>query len=321
MINKIVRTSSLLLLALISIQSCTNPAEKQIDTALAEAMGKGFQLMEYNCFACHSPNPAGESKIGPSMAAIKSSYLAASTTQEQFTKDFISFLSKPDKANSKMPDAVKKYGLMPKMNVTDEQITQIATYLYASEIEKPDWFASQYSKEKIKYPVSTANLSYEQLGLQYAMQTKSVLGKNLLQAINTKGTENALEFCSSKAYPLTDSMAIALHASIKRVSDKNRNPQNAASPDELVYIQKGKELLLQGQPISPLVQEMNGKMVAYYPIMTDQMCLQCHGKPEAQILPATLEKIHTFYPSDQATGYDLNQLRGMWVIEMNKQKD
>lgn len=320
MINKIVHTS-LLLLGLVFIQSCTSPGEKQIDTAQSEAMSKGFQLLQYNCFACHSPNPVGESKIGPAMAAIKTSYLADSATQEQFTKDFIAFLTKPDKVNSKMPDAVKQYGLMPKMNVTEEQITQIATYLYASDIEKPDWFASQYPKEKVKYPVSTANLSYEQLGLQYAMQTKSVLGKNLLQAINTKGTENALEFCSSKAYPLTDSMAIALHASIKRVSDKNRNPQNAASPDELAFIQKGKELLQQGQPISPQVQEMNGKMVAYFPIMTDQMCLQCHGKPDEQILPVTLEKIHTLYPDDKATGYDLNQLRGMWVIEMDKRKD
>lgn len=321
MIYQITHIVFIFLIAMISIQSCTAPAEKQIDSVQAEAVGKGFQVLESSCFACHHPNPAVVSKIGPSLASIKSHYLTDTTSQEQFTKDLIAFLTRPDKANAKMPDAVKQFGLMPKMNVSEEQIIQIATYLYVTEIEKPDWFASQYAKEKAKYPVSTANLSYEQLGLQYAMQTKSILGKNLLEAINTRGTENALEFCSAKAYPLTDSMATALHASIKRVSDKNRNPQNAANPDELAYIQKGKELLQNGQPIPPLVQERNGKMIAYYPIMTDQMCLQCHGKPEEQILPATLEKIHARYPDDKATGYDLNQLRGMWVIEMDKREE
>lgn len=298
--------------------SCNSGTQTQEEIAYAEAMAQGFQMLETSCFACHSPNSAAETKIGPTIASIKTSYLADSITQEQFTRDLIAFLMKPDKANSKMPDAVKQFGLMPKMNVTEEQITQIATYLYTSEIEKPGWYASQYPNEKKKYPVSTANLSYEQLGLQYAMQTKSVLGKNLLQAINTKGTENALEFCSTKAYPLTDSMAVVLNASIKRVSDKNRNPQNAANADELAYIQKGKTMLQQGQPIPPQVQEREGKIVAYYPIMTDQMCLQCHGKPEEQILPPTLEKIATLYPEDKATGYDLNQLRGIWVVEMDK---
>lgn len=298
--------------------SCNSGTQTQEEIAHAEAMAQGFQMLETSCFACHSPNSVAETKISPTIASIKTSYLTDSTTQEQFTKDLMAFLMKPDKANSKMPDAVKQFGLMPKMNVTEEQITQIATYLFSTEIEKPDWYVSQYQNEKKKYPVSTADLSYEQLGLQYAMQTKSVLGKNLLQAINTKGTENALEFCSTKAYPLTDSMAVVLNASIKRVSDKNRNPQNAANADELAYIGKGKTLLQQGQPIPPQVQEKNGKMVAYYPIMTDQMCLQCHGKPGEQILPTTLEKIATLYPEDKATGYDLNQLRGMWVVEMDK---
>jgi hypothetical protein len=48
------------------------------------------------------------------------------------------------------------------------------------------------------------------------------------------------------------------------------------------------------------------------------MCLQCHGIPNNQILPTTLSKIKELYPTDKATGYGENELRGIWVIEMDK---
>ena len=66
------------------------------------------------------------------------------------------------------------------------------------------------------------------------------------------------------------------------------------------------------------VSEINGKMVGYYPIVTNQMCLQCHGKAYKDINDATLNKINKLYPNDQATGYLENELRGIFVVEMNK---
>ena len=172
--------------------------------------------------------------------------------------------------------------------------------------------------EKKKHSEANIGLSYEELGLKYAMTTKGVLGKNLLTAINTKGTENALKFCSEKAYPLTDSMAITLNARIKRVSDKPRNPKNTASELELEYISIYKKKIENGEIIKPKIQGIGNKMVGYYPIMTNKMCMQCHGKPNTNIESAVLNKINQLYPQDKATGYDVNQLRGIWVIEMDK---
>jgi hypothetical protein len=63
------------------------------------------------------------------------------------------------------------------------------------------------------------------------MKTKQELGKNLMQAIQTKGTAGALEFCNIKALPITDSMSNVLNASIKRVSDLERNPKNKANKE------------------------------------------------------------------------------------------
>ena len=48
------------------------------------------------------------------------------------------------------------------------------------------------------------------------------------------------------------------------------------------------------------------------------MCLQCHGNKENDISTGTLTKINTLYPKDKAIGYGINQVRGLWVVEMIK---
>ena len=74
---------------------------------------------------------------------------------------------------------------------------------------------------------------------QLAMATQSQLGKNLIAAIQRGGTEEAIPFCSIKAIPLTDSMAVAAKAKIQRVTDRPRNPLNSASEEEiLAHIRK-----------------------------------------------------------------------------------
>ena len=82
---------------------------------------------------------------------------------------------------------------------------------------------------------------YQEKGLKLATQAKNTLGKNLVNAINTLSAENALSFCSTRAIALTDSVAASLDVKIKRVSDKNRNPQNAANNDELNFIESLKK--------------------------------------------------------------------------------
>ena len=149
----------------------------------------------------------------------------------------------------------------------------------------------------------TSSSSYDQAileqGHNFAMQTQRVLATNLINAINTKGTVHAIAFCSEKVYPLTDSMAIALDARLKRVSDKPRNPGNKANKMEMAYISKSKELLANGEEIKPEMTEINGKMVGYYPIITNQICMQCHGSKNIEVLPETLSQIEKLYPDDQ----------------------
>ena len=153
---------------------------------------------------------------------------------------------------------------------------------------------------------------------KYAIETKGVLGKNLMNAINTQGTEKAIEFCSTKAIVLTDSMSIAFNASIKRVSDKPRNPINMANDNETAFINELKQKISKGEKMTPKFTESDGKITGYFPIETNAMCLQCHGSKDLDINPNVLKKIAQLYPKDLATGYKENQIRGIFVVTQNK---
>ena len=282
-------------------------------------LAEGFSLTEKSCFSCHSPNASIGNGIAPPMVAIKKHYIAYNTAQAEFTKELIKFINNPSEENSKIPNAIQKFNLMPKMGFSEDEITKIAAYIYNTELEKPGWFEKHYNKEKQKYSTGTnENKTPLEIGQRIAMQTKSVLGKNLLQAINKNGTENALSFCSTKAIPLTDSMALALNAKIKRVSDKNRNPNNQANVQELAYIKKSKDLMAKKLHVKPELSTTNDKKIGYYPITTNKICMQCHGSPKIDIDYNTLTNIENIYPNDKAIGYKENELRGIWVIEMNK---
>lgn len=173
------------------------------------------------------------------------------------------------------------------------------------------------SEAKQQTAPSEEAMSPLEKGKSIAQATQAALGKNLMQAISERGSAGAVEFCNIKALPITDSLAKMHNATVKRVSDKNRNPDNAANEAELVYIKAAKNQLAANQNIKPQIKEEDGKWVAYYPILTNAMCLQCHGNAD-QINKETLAKIESHYPDDQATGYTENEVRGIWVIEMEK---
>lgn len=142
-----------------------------------------------------------------------------------------------------------------------------------------------------------------------AEQTKKNLVGNLTKQISENGAKKALEFCNINAIPLTQKLEAENGVMIKRVSDKNRNPENAANVTELKIIEQFKIQLAKKEELKAKME--NG--VFYAPITTNAMCLQCHGS-EKDIKPEVLAKIKSFYPNDKAFGYKENELRGLMVI-------
>lgn len=155
-------------------------------------------------------------------------------------------------------------------------------------------------------------------GKAIATETQKILAKNLTEAITKGGTDYAIQFCNIQALPLTDSMAKQLNANIKRVSDQPRNINNSANEKEMAYIQSIKSVIEKGETANPQVTSSDNEVIGYYPIITNSLCLQCHGNKNTDITKESQNKIASLYPSDKATGYSINQLRGIWVINMKK---
>lgn len=177
-------------------------------------------------------------------------------------------------------------------------------------------FFSCNKKTKEEKVVTTVEI--KNLLKKYAEETKVVLGKNLMNAIEKQGTEKAIEFCSTKAIVLTDSMGVASDATIKRVSDMPRNLDNLANDNETNFINELKLKISNSEKLTPKFTESEDKIVGYFPIVTNTMCLQCHGSKELDIKPNALKKIVQFYPNDKATGYKENQIRGIFVLTKYK---
>ena len=153
--------------------------------------------MATNCYSCHAPGGGPENRIAPPMHAVKMHYNTEGISKEEFVANILAFHKNPIAENSKMPNAIEKFGIMPKFGFPDKDIEQIAEYMYLADLHK---------NIKGKSMGNMEGKTTGELGLSFAMSTKQQLGKNLMNAIKTEGTPNAIAFCNVHAYPITDSL-------------------------------------------------------------------------------------------------------------------
>jgi hypothetical protein len=146
-----------------------------------------------------------------------------------------------------------------------------------------------------------------------AMAFQLALRMELTQAMQEGGPAKAIEVCSQRA------QAIAASASnetfrVRRIGTRVRNAANAASERD----QKALAQLLAraAGDDSPLKIEGEGELAAslYVPIRIAETCLACHGDPKT-MQPEVVQALAQRYPSDQATGYALADLRGAVVVD------
>jgi len=299
-----------LIISILGISNCSNPSFSEGAQNKSDKK-KGQQFIAKNCLSCHSPTARASERIAPPLFAVHRHYLKDHPEKKDFVAAMRSFLEETNSDMAKMHNAVEKFGLMPQMSFPEKELRNALLYLYENEPSKPQ------HEQALNENADKRDKAFEH-GKSLALQTKKALGKNLMNALAVGGSAYAVEFCNLNAIAITDSMERLLGADIKRVSDLNRNPDNAANVDELKVFKQFKETLATGE-------KSNGDIIAtdegwrvFYPIITNQMCLQCHGDKVKDINTETLDKIAAKYPNDLAVAYKINELRGMWVVDLPK---
>jgi len=271
------------------------------------------KFLVLNCFQCHYPESSPAT--APSFPEIDSHYRSVSSSKEEYIQKMIEFIQDPKVEKTLDPAWVQRYGLMPKFSYSEDFLSKVVSYIYETDFNSHEWkkLYEKILKEKSKQ--DQAQKPFAEEGLEIAMQAKAELGKNLLKAIQEKGTTEAVEFCNLNALSITNQIAQNLGVSLRRVSDKPRNPKNEANPEEKQIIEIFKIQLRAKQKLKPITRELENIKVGYFAIETNQTCLQCHGIPKKDIQVETLEKINSLYPQDKAIGYTENEIRGLWVVE------
>jgi len=169
--------------------------------------------------------------------------------------------------------------------------------------------------KNVQYVSGADEVTYLRLGKEIADTVGATLKTNLQNAMKTGGPVNAVQFCNMEAMPLTNMYSAKYSTEVKRVSDRNRNPNNAASEKELAVLDDFKRMLEAGETLSPKVAiDAEGKKNFYAPIFTGGVCLTCHGNP-ANMQPELVSAIDSLYPNDKAKGYAVDELRGIWSIK------
>jgi len=156
---------------------------------------------------------------------------------------------------------------------------------------------------------------YQTTGNDVSNQAQAILLANVGKAIQTGGPEYAVEFCNLEVSEIVDSLNNLFQCEIGRISDKNRNVNNSISSkeDQLIW-----QIFANTSIIDTVVQDQQD--ILYYKRITTAMpaCLKCHGVPGSDINEATARKLNTLYPDDRATGYKLNDFRGLWKIRFEQ---
>ena len=152
-------------------------------------------------------------------------------------------------------------------------------------------------------------LSDQMLHGEKLLEPFKVQLKQALIAGMQEGPVNAITVCSDEA-PMIAAALATDDVRIGRTSHRLRNPANKGPDwaDEILTA-----YLEQDEGRSPIVVDLPGDRQGYVePIMTQALCLACHGDNLASDIAAKLAEA---YPDDQATGFELGELRGIFWVE------
>ena len=133
--------------------------------------------------------------------------------------------------------------------------------------------------------------------------------KQALLAGLEDGPENAIGVCKDQAPMIARALSVN-GIKVGRSSHRLRNPENAApdwvSPILAAYVEAESER-------APVAVPLAGEHVGYVePLIMQPQCLVCHGDALA---PDIASRISAEYPHDQATGFKVGELRGVFWVE------
>ncbi|HUV30927.1 MAG TPA: DUF3365 domain-containing protein [Acidobacteriota bacterium] len=173
----------------------------------------------------------------------------------------------------------------------------------AGETE-PATAGAQFSQDTILYHDAA-----EKLIADFSRELKG----ELMAALSSGDAVDAIAVCRNMAPEIASRYATG-NWSIRRVSDRNRNPNNRADTMQAVILSRFADTSAAPYMESWTIADSVSIYRFYKPIRTVPLCLKCHGDVQT-LAPGVFEALKRQYPLDKATGYRSDELRGMFVVQ------
>lgn len=167
----------------------------------------------------------------------------------------------------------------------------------------------------------TQRATAEELGGGAADRLAGTLIGELSTALEAGGPAGAIDFCATRAMPLTEEVNASLDGlQVGRTTRGLRNPANAPDSLEEAALAWFEAQKAEGGVFpSSWIQEAGSEVRYYRPLVANGLCVQCHGPVESlseDVRAALAER----YPDDQATGYVEGDLRGLIRVSIPRSR-
>lgn len=137
------------------------------------------------------------------------------------------------------------------------------------------------------------------------MSLKQSLVGRLGQAM-AESPEAAVDVCAREAEVIRARVQRESGVELGRTASRLRNPgANEGAPS---WVRDYLASQGQGEAPQEWSQHAEGEVRLVSPLMTNELCVTCHGE---EIAPPILAAIEERYPNDEARGYQIGDLRGV----------
>ena len=158
----------------------------------------------------------------------------------------------------------------------------------------------------------------ERVGSEASQTLMKNLGTQLKAALQSGGPEEALHVCQQVAQPLTVQTSEKLStATVTRTALRVRNQANAPTEADRAVLSEWEALLASGKALPPskVISTGTNQAVYYKPIITESICLKCHGDP-SEFSPTLSQTLADLYPNDKAINFATGDLRGAFRVSI-----
>lgn len=146
--------------------------------------------------------------------------------------------------------------------------------------------------------------------LNYFEEMQTSLKKELKMAMESGGPSHAVSVCRDISPSIESEISKKNGLTIRRVSDKNRNPDHQPDAFESSVLTRWQSEIKSGNKPQVVAEKDGENFRVVKPILIgDALCLKCHGSP-SEIDAKTQAVLSEKYPNDRATGYSTGDLRG-----------